>query len=593
VAVAEHMALSRRVDLLERRLISVEPVRIRTRFAVYRRGPEPRCETIDDVYAAQDDDPCVELIGNYPDLDVLIDAQAGVHLPYFDGVDPDFGSFDDLAEGCRVIDVVISCYREQLEQIISDAGVTATVGGARAGKTRVLGWWLFRQWLLRGFGAGEDHEREAVFWWLREDSEKLYTHGVRVLLALWPDDVFAGSVPGDKTKNPVLEMIDGARVAFRHAHHSGKRAGTNLRSEQVQAVVIDELTAILDVENYHEALNRVGQSGGPVAVAYTPTRGHWVERHIEAPALGSGGAIKLKRLTMFQNPWWPFATMWFHFLRKAAISAAALVEQVLAKPDQAAAALEAIHDPAHRRMFFGVSAPVGLRLWHEWIADRYTVQAYDEDSNTFTPRGVELDNVTDEVVGGHFKARGIIEIAGKDFNVNPGVVVRGRVFGDPAAPTVLILEEIVDIGPTIRNAEHVARLHPGLCMFCDPTGAMDYRHDSHGAQNTTDAEEMRLAGLECEPAGGYSGIKVSQLSQLDSINSMHRAMRMGLLYVHARCTGVLRALEDMRAMPDGRIRKTSGVRSESDQISGYGDAARYMLAPIWSGLILTGEATHR
>jgi hypothetical protein len=47
------------------------------------------------------------------------------------------------------------------------------------------------------------------------------------------------------------------------------------------------------------------------------------------------------------------------------------------------------------------------------------------------------------------------------------------------------------------------------------------------------------------------------------------------LYVHARCTGLLDALEHDKPM------KTSGVNSISDRRSGYSDAMRYGLVAVF------------
>jgi hypothetical protein len=560
-------------------------------FEVHRRGPEPVCRTIRDVQVYRKAKPVTELVRTVPDLDVIIDAEMGVHLPHFEGRDPDFGTYEEIAEPGRVIDVVISCYEDQLEQIVSEAGVTASVGGARAGKTRILVWWLFRQWLIRGHGAGEGHEREAVFWWTREDTEKLYAHAVRWIEGLWPAEVFTGEMPGEKTKNPVHKLIDGSKLVYRHTHHSGKRAGTNLRSESVDAIVTDEVTAILNVENWNELVNRVGQTGGPIACAYTPTRGHWVEEVIEKRALGSGGAIVVKRLTMFRNPWWPYAKIWWQFLRGGGITAEQLEEEILMQEDQTAASLEVITNPDARRMFFGESAPVGLVLWREW-RDEWICEDYDAGRDQLRIGGRWLDNITEHVLGDFFQSRNFREAGGKDFNVNPQCTVIFRVFGNTDRPHVMVLHEVGTTGTTYTHAQAVAKAHPGLVMHCDPTGAMAWRHEGQGDKSRTNAESMRAAGLECEPANSYHGNKVAHLPQLDSIDAMHKAMALGLIRVHPRCHNVIKAMTDMRSDARGKIKKKSGKDSESDQISGWGDALRYGVWPFLQFLVLPGGVTH-
>jgi hypothetical protein len=581
VSVAENMALERRVAKLERESLG-EPKLIRTRFRVFRRGPEPRCEDAAHARELAALDPSVEMIGEYPDLDVLIDAQTGARIQRA----ANDTSFDEFAEGVDVLEVAIDCYPEQLAQIMSDAPITATVGGTRAGKTRVLVWWLFRQWLIRGHGVDDDHEIEAVFWWVREDSKKLYKHAVLWLVRLWPD-VFVGKMPSKSTKDPSLNLFDGSRIDFMHAANSGSKAGTSLRSESVEALVADELSAIHAEENWREMKSRVAQTGGPIATAFTPTAGHWSAR-LAKQAPTSGGAIVVAKLTMFMNPWWPAARMFVDLLKDGAITETELAEKILPADDVFAAMDAAITDPAIRRMRLGEEQAVGITLWRKWDPARFTVKDDRRERDVLEVGGRRYSNITAAAVGREFGSRGrAIRIAGgKDFNVNPGVVVVYQVFGTAREPRVLVFDEIASVGPTLQNAQDVAEQYPGLCMFCDPTGAMgDDRHPSHGARNMTDAREMVMQGFGCAPANGERRNTPLHLPQLDSINVLHRAMHRGLLYVHARCTGLLRALDEMQAQPDGRIAKVSGTGSISDQISAYGDAMRYGLWPVYRVLL--------
>jgi hypothetical protein len=455
----------------------------------------------------------------------------------------------------------------------------------------VLVWWLFRQWLIRGHGIDEDHEKEARFWWLRESVEMLYEHAIAWVVQLWPD-VWVGKMPTETTKSPKLTAFDGSVFSFRHAAHSGKRAGTNLRSESVAALVIDELSAILNQENWREAKSRVAQTAGPIAVAFTPTAGHWSAQLVKQAA-DSGGAIVVDHLLMFDNPWWPWARIFVDLLKDAAITATQLREKILPAEDWRAAVLEEVKDPAVRRMRFGEEQALGLTLWRLWDPAR-SIYRGPPPLESIELEGAALPNITGDVVGAHFGRRDIVAAGGKDFNVSNGVCVVFRVFGDRQRPVVYVFDELADSGPTVTNAERIASKYPGLCIFCDPTGALDGRHPSHGASSTTDAEEMRLHGLDVEPANGWTrGRRVAQLPQLDSINAMHRAMKLGLLVVHPRCSGVLRALAEMKAKPDGTIEKVSGSTSISDRISDYGDALRYGVWPVWRHFLEAETKVHR
>jgi hypothetical protein len=104
---------------------------------------------------------------------------------------------------------------------------------------------------------------------------------------------------------------------------------------------------------------------------------------------------------------------------------------------------------------------------------------------------------------------------------------------------------------------------------------------------------MRRAGFAVEAANGERRAGTpTHLPQIDSINVIHRAMHQKLLYVHARCTGLLRALDEMQATPAGGIKKVSGTTSTSDQVSGYGDAMRYGLWNVYRDLVLSSSPFH-
>jgi hypothetical protein len=580
VTVAEHFALERRVTKLET-MIGADVARVRTWIEICERADEPPCRTVADVHAAAELPPSVRVVGRALDLDVLIEAEEGARL-FSQGDDDE--EFMELSEGVEPIDYVIRCYRAQARQILSEAKITATSGGTQAGKTQILVPWLFRQWLKRGHAALEGGTGGAVFFWIRESSMALWSHAVVRILSLWPSGVIAGKLPTEHTKDPVLHMIDGSSVKFRHAAFGGSRAGTSLRSESVQGLVFDELSAVHHEENWREARSRVAQTGALIATAFTPTSGHWSEE-LERLAPSSGGAIVHDRVTCFNNPWWPRARVWADLLASGALTATELEEKVLADPDPVAAALRVVVDPNVRRMRFGEPQIVGQRLWHCWDGERFIVR----DQELARPVLRNLANCTAEALAPELGRNHFGYALGKDYNVIDGAAVAFQCFGDPRCPAVLIFDEIITTGPTRTQGVALAERYPRGLVICDPTGAMEMDAATNGARSSTHAEELRSQGFTVEPANGYHGNTVTQLGQLDSLNVIHRAMHLGLIYVHARCTRLLKALELMQAGPDGRIKKTSGTTSTSDRISGPGDAMRYGLWPVYRNSLGPGE----
>ena len=577
MSTKENTAIARRVDDVARELAVLEPLRISTVLEVYDRGPEPRCATVREVVEAAAERPRPRLVDRIADLDCLIDSETGVHVLRHEVGDEDF---DAVASGVRHVEVRIPCHPAQVALIRSCLPLTETRGGARAGKTRIAVWWLFRQWLLRGHGVDADHDEPAKFWWIREDTEKLYEYAILPLLQLWPAEVFAGKPPTETTRKPKLRLVDGSSIAFRHANFSGGKAGTNLRSASVEAVVVDEKSAIHNQENWREILNRVSQTGGPIFTATTPAAGHWSE--VDADGDDAGGTVYVASVDRFQNPWITIPSLLSDMLKERLVTAVQMDEEVLPSADQVEAAKRLIVQPDARRSWLGQLVPAGLPLWREW-SDSLIVRDGDRVRDSLHVDGLgELPCITADVLGAYFvredKARpGKIWI-GQDFNVSPCVGVVLQVFGvlhRRETWHVLAVDEVAVDGPTATYAATLAKRYPRAVGFCDPTGAMPGRHASHGAKSSTDAAELARAGLYVQPANGREHGKAKHLPQKDSINVMHRLHRERRLLVHARCTGVLEAMRTMQARSDGTIDKVSGRNSRSDKISAFGDGVRY------------------
>jgi len=577
VSTKENTAIARRVDALAAELAVLEPLRISTVLEVRERGPEPRCATVAEVRTAAADRPRPRVVERIEDLDCLIDAETGVHVLRHE-VDPD--EFDRVAAGVRHVRVKIPCHPGQVALIRSCIPLTETRGGARAGKTRIAVWWLFRQWLLRGHGLDGDHDEPAKFWWIREDTEKLYEYAILPLLQLWPAEVFSGKPPTETARKPKLRLIDRSSVAFRHANFSGGKAGTNLRSASVEAVVVDEKSAIHNRENWREILNRVSQTGGPIFTATTPAAGHWSEQDAEGD--DAGGTVYVASVDRFQNPWITIPSLFSDMLKERLVTAAQMAEEILPAADQVEAAKALIVQPDARRSWLGQLVPAGLPLWREW-SDDLVVHDGERVRDSLEVDGFgKLPCITAAVLGRYFNrddrpSPGKHWI-GQDFNVNPCVGVVLQVFGEVHRREswhVLVVDEVASEGSTAAYAEALAKRYPRSVGFCDPTGAMPGRHASHGAKSSTDAAELDRAGHYVQPANGRENGKAKHLPQKDSINVVHRLHRERRLLVHARCTGVLEAMRTMQARSDGTIDKVSGRNSRSDQISAYGDGVRY------------------
>lgn len=615
MTVRENVALERRVEEVEQAVLDQELVCIRTTIVVCDRGEEPDYLTPAEVLAAAPrialHPPIVE-IDRRADLCLLIDPVTGVRkLRHAQRTPEHLAEFDDLVATARVVDVEIRCHAKQVEAILADSPVSATFGGNRAGKTRAAAWWFFRRWMLRG---GTVNGEPAVFWWVNPEITKAIEFGAWLIAGpecmgggLWPGEVFVTRKPiTKKSKDPSLTLIDGSRIDFHHAHTSGEQAGSNLKSANVRDAVADEAAAIRNKQNWQQLLVRVSQSGGSVSAASTRVRNHWTTEEIGG---NTSAAVAVREIDLFDNPWMAYAAIYQLFLADQTFTDQQLAEILEFPREQQADACRAkITRPESLLEHLGIATEASDRLWTVWtgehvIADREpqhpTLTVTGEDG-----RALRLVNCTANLLASKWprlreqcenEGRQLPRTwAGMDFNFVGHAVAfelfgEGRsvaeAFANRASWRVLVNSEVEVQGPTLKLAEALRKTTgANVPIWCDPTGAMQ-GHAARGTAGSTDIAELRKAGFHAAPCNGYkpqSGDGPRQpehISLTDTRNVCHRLMHEGRLYVHARCTGLLDALEHDKPT------KTSGVNSVSDRRSGYSDAMRYGLFAVFLFLL--------
>jgi hypothetical protein len=286
---------------------------------------------------------------------------------------------------------------------------------------------------------------------------------------VWPDDVFA-ALPGvhKAELSPTLRMIDGSVIAFKHAHHSGSSAGDNLVSANVTDAAIDELGRIKDVGNYQQVHSRVSQTGGLISTATTRKRGHWMREEIDQAAANSGGAIVLRHVDIFDNPWMPWAACWKLLITDGSITATQLEQHVLPANDISAAAREQITKPRGMIEHLGLDAPDGSLLWTEWSED-LVYPGSGSQSEIWVTRDGEaqrLLNITEHVLARHWpreveEGKHHHKWVGADFNYHARSVVfqlfgAGQTTEEALANrkswTALAILEVDSSGTTIAHA---------------------------------------------------------------------------------------------------------------------------------------------
>lgn len=613
----ENIALARRVADLEDAIGASELLLVRTTLVVVGRGDEPRWAEPGNAIHAADRPPSLVVLERRPDLQLLMHPASGARVLRHDLDASGLLEFDALAGDARLVDVEITCHRKQVPAILATAPTHCTTGGNRSGKSRVLAWWLFRRWMLRGHAASDEglrgHVSAALFWWLAPTLNYAYQYGVELLAGprgrgggLWPDEVFA-SLRGvsEHDHAPRLDLIDGSTLAFLHGHHSGNSAGDNVISANVTDAAIDELARIKSVETYQQVQARVSQSGGRVAIATTRKRGHWLRTEIEDVAADSAGAVEVSTIDIFDNPWMTRAACWKLLLSDGTYNANTL-RGVLAADDIDAAARDAIKRPRSRMEHLGLEDSDALLLWPEWRNDyiypqtgRQTRLVVEGDDGPRT-----LIDITRHVLARQWPreaARGerFDAWAGTDWNVNARAVVM-QVFGEPtsAGPSsarvasavanraswhVLVVGESASTGTTKAHAKALRERHGLMPVWCDPHGARG--DEARGSEDSTDIGEFRRAGFPIAPAGGVDrqGRHI-HIPRTDSHNVVHHMMAGGRLRVSPECEGLLDALRHEEVTP-----KRAAVDSLSDSRSGYTDALKYGLWPMFADEVRSWE----
>ena len=599
----ENVAIERRIADLEGAIGACELMLIRTTLVIVGRGEEPRYASPREAIEAADLPPLLVELERRDDLQLLLHPVTGSRVLRHELDADGRAEFDAIACSARLVDVEIKCHPGQVEPITSDAPTLALTGGNRSGKSRVLAWWLFRRWALRGHGAEHDEQRglvtAAIFWWVAPSQAYAYKYGVELLAGpnalgggIWPDAVFA-ALPGvsEHELAPRLDLIDGSSIDFMHGHHSGASAGDNLVSANITDVAIDEAARIKAVENYQQCQARVSQTGGRVAMATTRKRGHWLRTMIDDLAPTSAGAIRVHSIDIFDNPWMSYAAI-IKLLLSDGTYTERVAARVLAADDIAAAGREEVRTPRGRLEHLGLEENEGLLLWPRW-SDEYVYPASGKQQTLWITRdGVarKLTNITSHVLARHWQreteqGRKHECWAGTDWNHHARAVVmqlfgEGNTLAEALANQrswhVYVLGESASTGTTQQHAATLRQRYGTMPVWCDPHGARG--DEARGTEESTDIGEFRRAGFACWPAAGVDrdGRHV-HIRKTDSHNVVHHLMHHGRLLVSDSCEGLLDALRHEEV-----TLKRSGLDSPSDLRSGYTDALKYGLWALFS-----------
>jgi len=557
MAFADKYALEKRAERVLRSLES-DWIRITTTLRIWERGP--------------DDAPRVR--GYLADLDVLIRLSDGRRF---------FEPGEGASEGARKAwdakaattgkhhRVYIDCHEKQVLPLQDDDVKTlALLGGVRAGKTHFLAWWLFRQWVLRG-------SRGAYFWWVaptlaeaKRGVRKLFTGEGSGKVPCFPPELVIYCPPKVITGNQTARLIDGSEVVFHHANGDGD----NLKGDDVQAIAVDEITAIGDPMNYTIIRGRTLESGGPVAMGSTPKAGHWVRDRVILKASHSK-EIRYVEVDAWTNPWVTVREIW-RLVQEDAGLEEEVVENIIELPfeKQAAAAREVIDDPLVLREYFGSWEADSLMAYASFKIEDHTVTgagrtAGDLGFKDVTGLAQQADYYWSECPEHDY-------VGGQDFNINPMTTVVAQVIRVGDRWGLLVTDEVQTRGTVDMHANKLDDRYPGLPLACDPTGC---RGGTPVQQRTADAPThhhyLRSRGYPAIACWVVRGQPRSP-DVARSLLLVNWLFRQGRIQIHERCRELIRGLQVTEATAAGGVQKISGTRRASDIASACPDALRYL-----------------
>lgn len=530
-----------------------------------------------------------------PDLSLYIDRATGKRVRPERLTAEQRAKVEAVAEH---VEIPIRVSRPQLPLLYRSGHRQDLVSGSmRSGKSQVLGYAFVREWLLRG-GKGANlwlaaPSRGMVFALMRK-----FIYGDDTAPPILPESLFT-FIPESEHKTRA-RMVDGSILTLKHL---GSRRGTNLKSDAVQVVLVDEACEMTARDQLNNFEGRVHTTKGRLMLCSTPTRNHWLRELVRDPCVAwermspeeqdkepthPARFWRYLSLGMDTNPW---------------IDPVHTLRQMQAKGGE--------DDPAVMREYRGLWSGASGALWRMFSLTRHILeneyrdlQEWDEMRRTdITP------TVSRKLFGGfNPKYRGLRAtnhnfIAGMDVNCAPHSTVLCQFAADPDDPTCRDKWSVYvwDILQTHTDAAmHAATLHDkqfakmlrrnsngetyrgigiisdGESVTRDPTA---HRHggDPHGLAQLFGAKGFDMRAAEYTNRG-----KPCNPNRRDSYLLVQRLLREGRLFIHTRCAKLREALLEQEDSGDGVTPiKESGNRS--DRISSSVDALRYLCWAAFHG----------
>lgn len=489
--------------------------------------------------------------------------------------------------------------RKQLPLLFDNDGRKNLVsGGMRAGKSQVCLYAFAREWLLRG-GKGAN-------FWLAAPKRIMAFELMRK--AIYGDDtappvlpaVLFNFIPNSEHKTRA-KMVDGSVLSLKHL---GAKRGTNIKSDSVQAVLIDEAAEMTDRDQLNAFEGRVHTTRGRLLAASTPTKNHWLRELVRDPCVAyekmplaeraenpthAGRYWRYSALGMVDNPW---------------VDPVHTFREMQAKGGEA--------DPSVQRDYLGIWSGSAGALWRSFSLDAHVLYSEHRDLQEWDE--MKRRDITTTVARKLFgaanpnyrglRASNLKIIGGMDVNISPHSTVLLQVAADPDEPTNRSRWTVIvwDILQTFHGdaTVHADALHGkrfakmvrrdsdgetyrGIGIVCDAT-AINHNPTAHrtGGDPKGLCALFGAKGFDLRPPEYTKERRPVNPHKKDSYQLLHNLMRERRLLINSRCQPLIDALLEQEDSGDG----TTPIKvshNRSDRVSSSVDALRYACWGIFHG----------
>ena len=541
------------------------------------------------------------IVERRPDLSVYIDRFSGKR------VRPDRLTPEQRAKVEAVaerVHIPLRVSRKQLPLLFGDGGRKDLVsGGMRAGKSQVCLYAFAREWLLRG---GRDvhlwlvaPRRVMAFELLRK-----VVFGDGVAPPVLPAVLF-NSIPTSEHKTRAI-MVDGTILSLRHL--AAKR-GTNLKSDAVAAVLVDEAAEMSDRDQLNAIEGRIHTTRGRLLLATTPTKQHWLRELVRDPCVAWD---KMPQVERDENP--------THAGRYWRYSSLGMVDNPFVDPVHTFREIQAKggeDDPAVQRDYLGLWSGSAGALWrsfsltdHVLYSEHRDLKEWDawsrRDITSVVARRL-FGNANPNYKGG-LRASNHKHCGSMDVNISPHSTVLWQVACDPDDPTnrsrwtVIVWDMLqtfhgdASVHADALHGKRFARMtrpgsdgetYRGIGIIADATAiGHDPTAHRYGGDTKGLCAVYGAKGFDLRPPEYTKERRPVNPHKKDSYQLLHNLLREKRLLINARCQPLIDALLEQEDSGDG-ITPVKVSHNRSDRVSSSVDALRYGLWAIFHG----GQAT--